>query len=91
MTADPNPSGKARALLLPGEASTEGVRRLREILKRQTFGAVARRLSCEGLSCDESSVREWAREEKRPSRRYRLRAQEVLGIPGSSWDETVCA
>jgi hypothetical protein len=73
---------RPRALLLPGEAGTEGVRRLREILRRQTFGAVAFR-----VRVDERSVRRWAREECRPSRLERDRAEEVLGIPGQSWDE----
>lgn len=75
---------KPRALLLPGEASTDGVRRLREILRRQTFGAVAFR-----LRVDERSVRRWAREECRPSRLERDRAAEVLGIPHAAWDEEV--
>jgi transcriptional regulator with XRE-family HTH domain len=71
-----------RALLLPDEATSEGARLLRAILRRQTFGAIARR-----LGCDESLVRRWAREERRPSRVLRLRAADVLGIPGASWDE----
>lgn len=73
---------KPRAMLAPAEASTEGVRRLRDILRRQTFGAVARR-----CGVDERSVRRWAREECRPSRLERERAQEVLGIPYQAWDE----
>lgn len=73
-----------RALLLPGEASTLGARLLREILTRQTFGAVARR-----LGVDESLVRRWAREQDRPSRVHRLRAEGVLGIAATSWDEEV--
>jgi transcriptional regulator with XRE-family HTH domain len=86
VTASHPSSGKARALLLPGDAGTVGVRMLREILRRQTFGAVAKR-----VGCDEERVRQWAREESRPSRLMRVRAAEVLGIPGETWDEAVCA
>jgi hypothetical protein len=75
-------SGRVRALLLPADASTVGVRMLRELLLRQTFGAVARR-----LGCAVSDVRRWAREECRPSRLLRVKAADVLKIPGESWDE----
>jgi len=70
-----------RALLLPREATNEGARRLRELLRKQTFGGLARR-----LRCDERSVRSWAREENRPSLVMRARIAEVLGILEDAWD-----
>lgn len=71
-----------RELLRPADATNEGARRLRELLRRRTFGALARL-----LACDERAVRLWAREACRPSLRLRLRAEERLSIPADSWDE----
>lgn len=80
MTALPAP--KPRALLLPSEATTEGVRILRELLRRQTSRAVARR-----VGVPHSTVLRWAREEFRPLLPQRARAVAALGIPEAAWDE----
>lgn len=71
-----------RALLAPAEATNEGSRRLRELLKKQSFGALARRLRCVG-----GTVRFWAREERKPNLVMRDRIEIVLGIPAAAWDE----
>ncbi len=71
-----------RALLAPHEATTEGSRRLRELLRRQTFDAVART-----LGCDLRTVRLWALEKAKPSRLLRTRVDESLKIPGDAWDD----
>lgn len=71
-----------RALLLPRDATNEGSRLLRELLRRKTFGAIARR-----LRCDERSVRSWAREEAKPGLVLRARAGELLEIADAAWDE----
>jgi transcriptional regulator with XRE-family HTH domain len=71
-----------RELFLPHEAPNEGARILRELLRRQTFAAIARR-----LRCDESAVRAWARGTGKPSHLLRARAADVLAIPERSWDE----
>lgn len=72
----------ARELLRPSDATNEGSRRLREILRRRTCGAIARL-----LRCDERAVRMWAREEAKPSRLLRVRAEDVLDIPAHAWDD----
>jgi DNA-binding transcriptional regulator YiaG len=71
-----------RALLLPSEATTEASRRLREMLRRQSFAAIARR-----LHVDEGAVRSWAREESRPNLQSRATCEDVLGISPGAWDE----
>lgn len=71
-----------RRLLPPTEATTEGSRRLRHLLRRLTFAAVARR-----FRCDEGSVRRWAREEGKPSLQYRATGAVVFAIPEAAWDE----
>lgn len=81
-SSSPPPSSRPRAVLLPADARTRGVRLLRELLRRQTFGAVARR-----VGVDERAVRKWASEECRPGRIARARMAEVLGIPETAWDE----
>jgi hypothetical protein len=73
---------RRRALLLPRDARTEGSRRIREELRRQTFAAIARR-----LRCDEGTVRRLATEAGRPSLVLRARAADILGIPEHAWDE----
>jgi hypothetical protein len=70
---------RRRALLLPAEATTEGSRRLRELLRKQTCAAIARK-----LRCDESAVRFYAREARTPDLVMRARIREVLG-----WDEAI--
>jgi len=73
---------RPRLLLYPAAASTEGVRLLRILLMRQTFGAVARRVGCHaGL------VRRWAREECRPSWQWRVVVEAVAGIQAAAWDD----
>lgn len=71
-----------RDLLRPEHASSEGSRLLRLLARRQTFAAIAQR-----LGCDERAVRLWAAERFRPSRLYRARAEDVLGIPAHAWDQ----
>lgn len=71
-----------RALLLPQEATTEGVRLLRDLLRRHSFAALARR-----MRCDEGSVRAWAREESKPGLILRARGVDVLGISERAWDD----
>jgi hypothetical protein len=75
---------RVRVALRPIEAKTEGVRLLRVILQRQTFGAVARR-----VGVDDSAVRAWALEIRRPLSVARWRAEEVLSIPFDAWDEGI--
>jgi hypothetical protein len=77
---------RRRALLPPTEASSDGARRLRELLRKQSFGAIARR-----LRCDESAVRFYASEARKPNLVMRARIREVLEIPESSWDEAPVA
>lgn len=72
----------ARELLRPTDATNEGARRLRELLRRRTFGALAKQ-----LRCDERAVRMWAREEAKPSLLLRARVEDVLGIGANTWDE----
>lgn len=74
-----SPAG--RASLSPAAATNDGSRRLRELLRQQSFGGLARR-----LRCDERAVRWWAREEFKPSRLMRARLLEVLAIPEDAWD-----
>jgi len=71
-----------RALLLPRDATNEGSRRLRELLRRHTFAALARR-----LLCDEGTVRRMAHGRGKPSRLLRCRGAEVYGIPEGAWDD----
>lgn len=70
--------------LRPDEATTEGVRSLRTLLKHSTFNALATQ-----LRCDSRLVRAWGKEEWRPSPRMRERVAEVLGIPSEAWDEAL--
>lgn len=70
--------------LLPGEATSEGQRRLRVLLRRLTFGAIAR-----VLRCDESTVRGWAKRPTRPHLTMRAAMERApqIGIPEWTWDE----
>lgn len=68
--------------LLPAEAPTEGSRRLRELLQRQTMSAVAKR-----VACNDKSVRAWAQGNYRPARAHRATMARVLQIPPGEWDE----
>lgn len=76
------PMSRRRALLLPEDATNEGSRRLRKLLRRHSFAAIGRR-----LRCDERTVRRLAREEGKPSLLIRARGREVLGISELAWDE----
>lgn len=71
----------ARKVLRAVDASNEGVRRLREILRSRSAAVVAKR-----LGCDSTAVRRWAREERTPTPEWRKVLDEVLGIPESSWE-----
>lgn len=73
---------RRRALRLPEEATNEGSRQLRKILRRQGAGWIARR-----LLCDERTARRYADEAQKPSLQMRARAQDVFGIPERAWDE----
>lgn len=73
---------RRRAKLSPKDAKSEGERRLRELLRRQTFGAIAR-----VLRCDESAVRFYARGKRKPNGEMRVRVRAKLGIQESAWDE----
>lgn len=70
-----------RASFGAADATSEGSRQLRELLRKQTFGSLARR-----LRCDERSVRWWASERFKPSRLMRARMFEVVAIPEDAWD-----
>lgn len=72
----------ARELLRPADATNDGSRRVRELLRRRTFGAIAKQ-----LRCDERAVRMWAREDTKPSLVLRARIEDVFAIPASAWDE----
>lgn len=71
-----------RALLLPRDATNEGARRLRELLRRHTYAWIAKR-----LRCDEKAVRSWAHEGSKPGLLLRARIADVLRIPEAAWDE----
>lgn len=73
---------RRRAALRPEDARTEGERRLRVLLRRKTFGEIAR-----AWLVDESAVRFYARGRRRPVYEIRARARKKDGIPESSWDE----
>jgi hypothetical protein len=73
---------RRRSPLPPEEAKSEGSRLLREILRRQTFGAIARR-----CRCDEGAIRHYARDERKPNIVMRDRMVQQLGIAFESWDE----
>lgn len=71
---------RGRANLSPADATNEGSRQLREMIRKQTYGALARR-----LRCDERAVRWWASERFKPSLVMRSRLAE-LGIAETAWD-----
>lgn len=73
-----------RDLLLPHAATNEGSRRLRLLLRRLSFGAIARY-----LRCDESAVRAWAKEKSKPSLTFRGAAERTpqIAIPEWTWDD----
>lgn len=73
---------RGRASFNPVDATNEGSRQLRELLRKSTFGALARR-----LRCDERSVRWWASEKFKPARVMRARMKDVLSIPEDAWDD----
>jgi hypothetical protein len=75
---------RRRMQLDPRDATNDGSRRLREILRRRTFAAVAL-----DLLCDEGAVRRWAHEKGKPCAILRTRAHEhaTIAIPFSAWDE----
>jgi hypothetical protein len=62
-------------MLFPAAATTEGMRRLRVLIQRMTYGAIARK-----LRVDESAVRFWAGGERSPSRIMRTRWREELRL-----------
>lgn len=69
-----------RDLLLPHAATNEGSRRLRLLLRRHSFGAIAR-----FLRCDESSVRAWAKERAKPSLAMRGACERTAQINIAEW------
>jgi hypothetical protein len=69
-------------LLRPTDATNEGSRLLRVLLVRQSFGAIAKR-----VGCDESAIRHYAHERRKPDRMLRARMHERLGIRDDAWDE----
>lgn len=71
-----------RARLDPSQATTEGQRLLCELLRRNSFGALARK-----TRLDESAIRHYARGRRTPSFEIRPKLKETLGIPDESWDE----
>jgi hypothetical protein len=73
---------RRRSKLEPSGATNEGARQLRELLVRQTFGALARR-----LRCDEGAVRHYAREKRKPNDGMRERIFTTFGIPYDAWDK----
>ena len=76
------PSSVPRLELYLAEPSNEGVQQLREILTRQTFEAVARR-----VGVTREAVRKWAREEAMPNRRMRAVVEKSIGIKATCWEE----
>ena len=70
---------KRRELLLPADAKTEGERLLRELLRKQPYAQLARR-----LRCTEAAVRHYARG-RVPDPRMRSRMQEVFGWKEDVW------
>ena len=73
---------RRRAIFDPASATSEGSRRLREILRSRSFQNVAWQ-----LLCDEKSVRTWAQERGKPSVVLRYRLEDEFGIDAASWDE----
>lgn len=70
-----------RRILRPNEASNDGVRRLRELLRSKSAVTLAR-----ALACDPTAVRRWAREERAPGPEMRDAMEKYLGIPMTSWE-----
>lgn len=69
-----------REVLLPGDATTLGERKLRELALTQTFAAIARR-----ARVDETTVRRWTKGEAMPSPEMRGRLKDTLGIDVEWW------
>lgn len=75
-----------RKLLRAIDASNEGVRRLREVLRSRSAAVVARL-----VGCDATAIRRWAREERTPTAEWRTVLHSELGIAESAWEEPVGA
>lgn len=67
--------------LRPSDATNEGSRRIRELLRRTSYGAIARK-----LRVDERAVRLWAREERVPNAIMRERWRDVYAWEPDIWD-----
>lgn len=72
--------GRRANILLPSEATNDGVRLLRELLLRMTAGQIAKL-----VACDESAIRRYAREERDPHPNMRERFDSKLAIPLLAW------
>lgn len=80
-------AARGRAVLLPADATNEGSRLLRELLRRMSIGALAKK-----LTCDEKTVRMWAQEKGKPSLLMRVRIWERraalrVEIRERAWDD----
>lgn len=76
----------ARKLLRAIDASNEGVRRLRELLRTRSAATLARK-----LACDSTAIRRWAREDRMPTAEWREALERELGIPRGAWEEPLGA
>lgn len=72
--------GRRPESLHPHLATSEGARLLRELLTTKSRVAIARR-----LGVDESCVRHWAREVRKPDPDNARRLRELFGIPEVAW------
>ena len=70
-----------RKVLPVEEATNDGSRALRELLRRLTFGQLAKR-----LTCTPSTVRKWAKELRMPTAAWRERMFLLLDIPLGAWE-----
>lgn len=70
-----------RKVLPVEEATNDGSRALRVLLRRLTLGQLARQ-----LKCAVSSVRKWALGARTPTAHWRAKMYEVLGVPLDSWE-----
>lgn len=70
-----------RKVLAVDEATNEGSRALRALLRRLTLGQLARM-----LKCTPSTVRKWAVEIRTPTAKWRERLLDELGIPLEAWE-----
>lgn len=68
------------AAAVPATAMTEGQRRLRERVARESFGEIASM-----LGVNKGTIHRWCTGEKSPGPAARAKIEEKLGIPNAAW------